>query len=75
MAEFAIWAKVEQMGPGQFLAIAAAVPTVRGQSKSLVKSVCCESREAAEKARNNLARSLGETLTLRGDRVTDVEAE
>lgn len=77
MSDFRIWGRVEQIAPGQFVAIASAVPDRPGGEADAadVRLQMLPDRDGAKAALEILVGTLGEAVTLRGDRVVDVEVD
>lgn len=75
MADFRIWARIENIGPSEFLVIASAVPETSGAESASILTTTMQSLADANRERERLVVELGTKVRERGDRVVDVELE
>jgi hypothetical protein len=76
MADFLILGRIQHLGPGEFLAIASAVPVLTTpQDAAEVKTVVTPSLDDAQAELAYLVNAVGESIRSRGHGVVDVETK
>jgi hypothetical protein len=77
MNDFRLWGRIEQIAPDQFVAIASAVPDqTRGETDAAdVRLQLLSHRADAKTVLESLVKALGKAVTIRGDRVVDIEVD
>ena len=73
MANFRMWGRWEQIGPGQFVAIVSAVPEDKGEPEVLMRLAA--SLDNVRVLVDSMARELTERIAATGARIVDVEID